>query len=413
MKNKAFKSVTATILSVIIALSCFTASFAASDTLAWHYYEEPMNYDYKGVLVEGENGIGKIDNYTVWYTFNVLNAGFYNFSFNWDNTDLWIDTPEYIEDNTAYNSAEKLFFFEENTDGTYTDNTLFYFEEGEQIIGIMVEYSSSDSKLNIEYFGEEITSVEVADEKNLILGCDIHCDYGIEEGALYYYWIDSDININFSSGKTITTDDIEGYIDSEIKKGENILPVSICGEKYTLAINVELVTDYIADVSISNIEDYLYIKSYYNDFDYPDPFGETLTVTFKDGTTAAANIGDDEMITLPNGSEVWFGFGFNFEDDKVFFDVYIAGTVVKSYECTKIQADFEENKDKLNSNILNLINDVSYYIRRAMIIALECDTVYEYMDYGVEESLLRLAWAYESFVEIFYEVFYLIRYYIA
>lgn len=408
MKNKALKSVIATFLAAVIALSCFTASFAASDTLVWHYYEEPMNYDYQGILVEGENSIGSPDSDYVWYTFDVQSAGFYKLSFDYDDADLWFDTPEKIENGIAYDSAEKLTF---STDGI--NNTLFYFEEGEQIIGIMVEYSSSDSKLNIEYFGEEITSVEVADEKNLVLGCDIHCDYGIEEGALYYYWIDSDININFSSGKTITTDDVEGYIDSEIKKGENILPVSICGEKYTLAINVELVTDYIADVSISNIEDYLYFKTYYNSYDFPELYGETMTVTFKDGTTAAANIGDDEMITLPNGIEAWFGFGYTFDDGEILLDVYIAGTIVKSYECNETKADFKENIGELRSTYLELINDVSYYLRRAMIVALECDTIYEYLDYGAYESALRLRWACESFVSLFFEAFYLVGYYLA
>lgn len=405
--KKTLKSIIAALLATLTMFSGVTA-FAAANTenqLEWDFYGETYHYDYAGELKEGENEIVYDGSDYIYYTFDVQNTGYYSMTYDYRDADFYIEIPQKVENSIAYNTISSMNYGENHISGS-----LFYLEKGEQIIGLDIYYVSDATKLTVDYLGEEITSIDTTKE-DLILGSDIYCYNDEIEG--YLYEIASDINITFSSGKSITKYYFDGSIENKIKKGENIITIWICDKKYNLNVNVELVTDYIESVEISNIEDYLYFKSYYNSFDYPEPFGETLTVTFKDGTTEEVSIGIDDNFTLPNGSEVWFGFGFTFENDKPFFDVYIADTIVKSYECTEIQADFNENKDKLNSNIISLINDASYYIRRAMIIVLECDTIYEYMAYGAEESLLRLRWACESFIGVFQEMFYLIRYYIA
>ena len=410
MKRKNLKSFVATILAAVIALSCFNVSFAASETIIWDLYEETYSYEYAGSLIEGENGIGNPESNSSYYTFDAQEAGFYVFTYNYYNASWRIDIAESFENDTAQNSVDQYFFYDE--DEEEIENFLVYLEKGEQIIGVENYYSEDGEALIIEYMGEEITSFETESE-TLLLGQEIHCyseEYEGEDEA-YYYSLYSDVTVTFSSGKTITINDLWGEISEEIQKGENVLPYEFLGKEYEFRVKVELITDYIENVEISNVEDY-HIKEYYSHYDFPSLDGETLTVTFKDGSTAEYTFGIDEEFVLPNGKETWFGFGFYVDDGDAFLEIYIANTVIKTYDCGITGADFSENKEMLKSNIIEQVNNFSYYLRRAMIIALECDSFEEYVSYGLEESLMRFRWACEAFVGIFTESFYLIGYYL-
>ena len=402
MKTKTIKSFIATFLAAVIAFSCFSVAFAAGETLEWDFYGETYTYEYAGTLVEGENAIAYSDVVETWYDFNAQSAGFYKLSYYYEDADLWFCVPESFSDNTAYGNIGKWVFDAENT-----RNSLFYLEAGEQIIGVENYHAEHDATISIEYLGEEITSVQTAQET--ILDCDL---YLYDEGDSYYYSVEADSVITFSSGKTITLEYLDAKSSDEIKKGENALTCTLFDKDYDFTVNVAFVEDYIESVEVSNIEDYLNVKEYYDIYDTYGPYEETLTVNFKDGTSTELPFSED-MFTMPNGSEIWYGYYYSAEDGKLSLNIYIGNTDLKSYECTTTPADFKENIEELKSNFIYNLEELSHNLRYAFISLLECDNIYDFVEYGMENSLFYLIWARESFEALFSETFNLIRYYIA
>lgn len=403
--KKSIRAFIATVLAVVMAIPAVTA-FAATDTedkLEWEFYDETFYYDYAGEIAEGKNEIIYDGNDFIYFSFDAQNSGYYHLSFGYENMNAWIGVPEKFENGKAFNEASCIYYATEDFDGI-----ICYFSEGKQIIALDLYYIDENASFDIEFYGEDITEIELAE--TLIYGYDIY-DYDLD-GSVYFE-IDNNVKITFSSGKSITKDSISGKTNSSITSGENTLVAVVCGKEYELKANVNYVTDYVESAEISNIEDYLNIKICYDGYDSYEPYGETLTVKFKDGTTDEIVLNDDEFLVLPNGSEVWCYTDFESNGNEIVLNVYIANKLVKSYECIEHEANISENIDAMNSNNMNHLSDISYYIRRALIIALECGSLQEFMDYGAEEAALRFTWAFESFINIFVETIELIAYYTA
>lgn len=400
--KKTLRAILAAMLAALMAFSGLTA-FAAANTdtqLEWDYYGDSYYYDYAGELTEGDNSISYDDKEYVYFTFDAQNEGFYAISYEYDNLDAWIGLPERYENGKAYDEADFSSYYPENSNGVITR-----YEKGEHLIILEYYYLADTASFKIEFLGEEITEINVASD--LIYNYDIY-DYEWEGENCFD--IEAETEIVFSSGKTITRDYISGTCENEITKGENALTVEFCGKEYELTANVSLITDYVESVSVSNIEDYLYIKSYYNSYDFSAPYGETFTVTFKDGTSDSFVYGDDDNVTLPNGRDVWCYMDYDYDAEKL--SVFVAGTCFAEYDCELTSASIGENIDEMNYNNSIHLEMVSYYLRRAMEVAFE-DGIYGFMNGGAEMAMMRIQWAIESFMYVFTEAAALMIYYLA
>lgn len=398
--KKTLRAIIAAMLAALMAFSGLTA-FAAADTsdrLEWDFYGQSYYYDYAGELTEGDNTLSYDSSEYVYFTFDVQNAGYYKISYEYENIDAWIGIPGRYENGKAYDEADISSCNIENGHGIITR-----FEEGENLIILEYYYLVDTASLRIEFLGEEITEIKV--ESDLIYNYDI---YTYEWDGENCFDIEADTEIVFSSGKTIKRYYISGTHENEITKGENILTAEYCGKEFEITVNVYYVDEYVESVTVSNIEDYLYTIEYYDSYDYFIPFGETVTVTFKDGTTDSIVYGDeDDIITLPNGREVWCNIDYDYDTNSLY--VIVAGTYFAEYECETTPASLKENIDEMNYNNYNHIEMASYYLRRAVEVAFE-DGIYGFMNGNAERAMVRIQWAFESLKCVLAEMAYLTAY---
>ncbi|MBQ7122295.1 MAG: hypothetical protein IJO03_08565 [Clostridia bacterium] len=395
-----FKAIIAAMLAAIMAFTGLTA-FAENSTpseLEWDFYGNTYYYDYAGELELGENEIDNSTSDYLWYTFDVQTAGFYYISYDCSNSDIWIGIPEKYENGKAYNEASHIYHGADDIDGI-----ICYFESGENVAAFDIYDIEEDSTINVEFYGEEITSVTVSD--SLILNYDIY--EGEDENR---YYVDAEATVEFSSGKTATKYELYCIADKKIVTGTNTLKEYILGKEYEVTIDVCEVSDFIEGAEVSNIENYLTVTEYYDGYNYNEPYGETLTVTFKDGTKGEVCLNDDEYLTLPNGKKVWCYTDVEIEGDTAVLTAYVAGTAVASYDCTIVPASTDENIDNLKSSNAHNLHMVSRYIRQALITVLECDSVDEFLNFGAQEAADRLYWAIDYFLDIFRETFALVSY---
>lgn len=405
--KKTLKSVLAVMLAAIMAFGGF-AAFAADEpenTIEWDYYGDTIYLEHAGELTEGKNAVAcDTDEGYFYFTFTAENAGFYEISYNYYDMDGYIFVPETYSNGKAYN--ENIgFWFEHEED---LSSTLYYFEKGEQIIGMFIFYANAESiEITVEYYGENIKSVTTSE---LIKGEDV---YFYSDYDTAYVEIFSDITVTFSNDKAIECSELYCTSDAdELIKGENTVTTQICGKNFDFVIDVAFITDYISDIEINNIEDYLFVTEYYNTYDYIYPYGEKATVTFTDGTKKDFVFGEDE-ITLPNGKEVWPDVYFSVDNGDAKLIVNIAETDLKSYECEKDNAPLGDNWATLVWRNANSLKDMSYYFRRAIATILSCYSLEELAAYGLDDAAYYLSISFYSFTEIFSEAFDLIKFYLA
>lgn len=409
--KKTLKSIMAAILAVMLAFGGLTAfaadeSDTAPNTIEWDYYGDTIYPEYAGELTEGENTVACDNDGSeyFYFTFNAENAGFYEISYSYYDMDGYIFAPESYSDGKAQNEADGFWFESEDE----LDCTLYYFEKGEQIIGMYLFYAESENiKIAVNYYGESVESIEAGE----LLNSDDVYFYSDDDAS--YVDIYSDVTITFSSGKTIERSDI--YCTSEAEelvKGDNNVTTHICGKEFDFVINVAFVADFIADIEISNIEDYLFMTEYYNTYDCVYPYGETATVTFTDGTKKNFVFGD-EGITLPNGKEVWPDAYFSVENDDAKLIIYVADTDLKFYDAEIKDAPLGDNWATLVWRNANALKDSAYYYRRAIAVIISCYSLEELANYGIDEAAYYITESIYSFTEIFAETMALIRFYLA
>ncbi len=402
--KKNFKAIIAAMLAAVMAFGGVSAFAADENELIWDYYGEYYYYDYAGELAVGENSFDK-SSPDPWFTFEVQTAGFYYLSYSPEEGDVSFVVPESFEGDMPYGDAGCFYKWDDDISGF-----IYYLEEGKQIVAMDIYYFSdlSDSDIfnfNIEFYGEEITSLTV--DETLILNYDLYLYEDSEENGCS---VETDVTIEFSSGNTATRYYVDCVYNSEIVAGKNTLTTTILGKEYPLEVDVMLISDIIETAEISNIGNYTTIYEYYDGYSYTEPSDETLTVTYKDGTTDSVIIDSDEPLVLPNGKEVWYGTSVDVYREKASLDVYVAGNIVKSYDCTVVPVSASENFDELSRNNAHCLSSSSYYFRQALISILECDTIDEFLNYGASESADRLYWAFDYFLDIFRGTFALVSY---
>ncbi|MBQ3045941.1 MAG: hypothetical protein IJD49_08325 [Clostridia bacterium] len=364
--KKTMKSIIAATLALVMLL-CSVPAFAAGadETVKWYWWEDNYHeYHYEGVLEEGTVEFGKDTPEYIYYTFDAQEEGYYLMTE--ENEWLGAIMPEEIKNGSFYGEIycdEHIGKIAETGDFA----SLWYLEEGEHIIGFYLGGGTgSPSTLaecggfSLEYCGKEITDLEF--DENSLDGLVIDYDLCFNEHSGRedeYHMSDVDgVTVTFSGGKSITVDDNGYYVypQGEIKEGVNEFEVDFLGYKENITVIAYSLSHYIKSAELNNVEKYTDIKMLYDcNYEYNGDFsGETVTVTFADGTKK--NYVLDEFngaeIKLDNGRkyyiDVYYTFNLTECDLHISFGFY--ETLCK-YECNVEQASFKENLEWFKFNI--------------------------------------------------------------
>ena len=107
--------------------------------------------------------------------------------------------------------------------------------------------------------------------------------------------------LNFDTGKTVELNGVREYFncysDEEIVIGENNVEIEVDSKKFAKTLTVAKATDFIEKVEVVSGD--IYQKEYY-DGGVEGTYDLTLKVTYTDGTSITARIGDE--ISLKNGN---------------------------------------------------------------------------------------------------------------
>lgn len=402
MKTKKLLSVIlAIIVTFAIILCSFTTVFATDDILKNGDYERiycgEISYGWTEVC---ERPTFSTEDLYIYYTFNATEDGYYLFGYGTPHTDMWagiLDTttgtePDYEE--TIY-------------DYYYVVDKIYYLEKGSYNFVIDIYSTAEDVNIQSEFLGKDITGISFDYEQ--LLDYDLYW-YG-SEGS-YSFDSYADATITFSSGKIYEFNDgvLEGTVDSEPVEGKNNVKVNFLDKEIPTSVTVYPVSHFIMDVELSNVEYYLKnTVEYYNHLEKEYPYGETITVTFTNGTKQTVEYKtSQEWVTLPNGQgyEIYVGYDtdYNFLVKNTYQLVICLGfnCIIKTYDVNGSKAAFIENIKALHEDNKVPLNEI-YENMKLM-----------FKSAGSEEDLM---WCFENMIfgllEIYINCYDFFHYYIS
>ena len=338
MKTKKFLSV---LLSFVIICCFMSPAFAADADLEIN----EINYKYYGELTEGRTEVCEdvwiIEDVYVYYTFNVSADGYYLFSYGTPHTDM----NAYIADPNSggYEPAH-----EETLYDYYLTTKIYYLTEGEYNFLIDIYYSGTDVGVTSEFLGEEITGITFNYDQ--LLDYDLYWWESQKECTFESY---ADATLTFSSGKTHVFSDglLEGTAyDSPVDRKNNVC-IDFLNQKIDSSVTVYPVSHFISDAEISNVDNYTKnTLKYYNRLEKTYPYGETITVTFTDGTKQNLEYTSfQEYVTLSNGQdyplEIYYDTDYDILSRQTYQLEICLGynCVIKEYEVNSPKASFVDN----------------------------------------------------------------------
>lgn len=349
------KKIISLLLAVIIVFGSAGAAFATGTDLLI----DGTECIYYGELTEGCTNVWGSDYYDevyglyVYYTFDVPVEGYYRFSFGTPHTSMNAWVSDQICDNEDISNVS-------TTNDWYHTEKIYYLNVEEYNFFVDIYASNVEVNIYCEYLGEEITGITFDYEQ--LLDYDFYCykDYSFSSKA--------DATIAFSSGKSFEYKGVElyGTMDSEYKDGINNIQIEFLDTVVSSVAAVYPVSHYISDIEISNIDCYLENSTeYYNYCDGLEPYGETVTVTFTDGTTQQFEYDEYGVnyIPFPNGQDyeiyVYYYNGFPFDRDKCSMKIKIG------YSVTLKEYQFSGKKASLSENLKKLWTDMGYIVDEA------------------------------------------------
>lgn len=224
---------------------------------------------------------------------------------------------------------------------------IYYLDEGEYNFVIDIYSSAEDVNIYSEYLGEEITGITFDYDQLLDYDFDWHRD-----NDEYTFDSVADATIAFSSGKTFAYTDgtLTGTLDSEYADGINNIQIEFFDSFIPSTATVYPASHYIADVELSNVDYYLENSiEYYDDCAGIYPYGETITVTFTDGSTQQFeyNRYGNHYVTLSNGQQyriyIDYYLASPFDKNKCRMKISVGYITLKEYCFTGKKASFPEN----------------------------------------------------------------------
>ncbi len=410
--KKTFKSVIAMLLAVILSFGAMSSAFAANvgDVIDWPVREEyegvheyTNEYTYKGELKEGSNAVENEgeDEYGYCYTFEAAEAGIYLFECKHSD----VEVSAKVADGAPANIAENIYSYDVVRDGddrgTYI-NRLVYIPQGTAFVGVdCYDYSEpKQAEIAIEYIGGELADVKFAEDAftDLVMDYDYY-------GRNYLY-MTKDVTLVFADGSEYELENAELTFVSKdtLVEGENIIETrNLFGIEKQYTMTCVSLDSVIEKVEISNLDKYLKAYRYYHPTDIDYAFygseddengiqGETLTVTFTDGTKQSFVLDWDEEVAveLESGAKVYLyvANNYHFEDEKAYLEIEtLNGDILLKKECEIIEVSDKQNLERLGENLSNALSwlawDFEYWIGVIMNPA-------DYPYYTTAEALMNL-----------------------
>ena len=366
--KKTFRIFASAILVALIAFGSFSNAFAASEAIIeWVDGYDKFTYYYTGKEIrEGGNVVSLFDaadndafssalesdetpfliGYPVYYDFNVEKSGYYHL----DLSDLSASyaIPESFNGKTANGSCDYIYYGEEM-------DSLVYLNKGSTIVGIFFSATSLDmlydKVFTVEYLGSKITGYEVNSDNldDFVIGKNIWEESTDEFGFV------TDCKITFDSAKTLDIAQVylTGTCSRTPKSGKNSATIDLLGNKKNIEFTAAYLDEIISSVEVSNADRYTdFVTDYTGETRYSPLNNETVTVNFKNGTSASARLTDGQgEITLSNGLivPVYAGLSMN-ENGGYDFVITVYDEVYSKTATTVTKGSFFDNMSYLTDD---------------------------------------------------------------
>lgn len=274
----------------------------------------PLKINYKGNVETGRNHITfDGDDYIYYMSFYADKPGYYRFAGDYESRMAYCRVNVPIQSSSNGNIKDFA-----DGEGNYKDGFVYYLDQGENTLVIEkgIRYEGNESYVDVEYLGEEIAEVVFDEEKvnNVVLGYDEYIEgdillwqkqEGIDEGL---YGNIFPLKIVFTDGTECDLGECEltyRVKEGELKEGKNTAIFTLWGEEYEKELTLHPVTDYVKDIEVDNIDDFIYAEIGENGYVYDKPDEIYITVTYADGSKETFKSSEwDGFIRLDNGVEL-------------------------------------------------------------------------------------------------------------
>ncbi len=274
----------------------------------------PIKINYKGNIETGKNHLTfEGDDFIYYMSFYADKAGYYRFKGDYESRLAYCRVNVPIQSSSNGNIKDFA-----DGEGTYKDGFVYYLDEGENTLVIEkgIRYEGNETYVDVEYLGEEIAEIVFDEEKvnNVVLGYDEYVEGDIllwqkQEG------IDNGLYGNIFPLKVIFTDGTECDLgeceltyrvkEGELKEGKNTAIFTLWGEEYEKELTLHPVTDYVKEIEVDNLDDFIYAEIGEDGYVYDKPDEIYVTVTYADGSKETFNSNEwDGYIRLDNGVEL-------------------------------------------------------------------------------------------------------------
>ena len=355
--KKTIRNAFAMLLALVIACGGLTAFAETPGDIEWYFGDdEPWIYSYAGTLTVGEETVlpPVSEEKSVYLTVDIEESGYYKITVD---SDCWYGMQSKNSDG-IYEYVIDYMIQE------YGMSSYYYLESGEYIFGMDL-FEENAVKVSAEYVGE-VTGFEYdkTELENMILG------YNIYEGDETPYMFEiSSFSVDFSLGEKKIFDYVTVFVytENQLVKGENSVEIGLFGVPYRekATIGIIEITDIIASVEFDNLEDYAYVTRYYNGNVYaPRMEGETVTVTYTDGTTEVLDDFDGYGYLEKCG--YYLDTYYEENDGEWIVNICVAGQNMLQESCVIENATTSENlieyKDFIFDDIQYVVNLVRIYM---------------------------------------------------
>lgn len=407
--NKTVKTLTAAVLSLIIAFGSFSA-FAAEEknVLLWNEWE----YSYAGSLSEGENSFEIPAEDGFYFVFNAEKAGYYTVSYCWSEIEHFV-SPETVENGVG--EGFRIFEFLDTNEESDVETYLFFFDEGENYLTSWLGYEAvagDKTEVEITYYGESVTDISFASGTEYFLIYDWNLVELYDEEEKYpensYYFDGGETVLTFDSGKTISLIycDLICSFKDKVEIGESNVTVYYMNNSFEKTISVYPVSKEITKAEVTEIEKYLDFPIAYNGNILYDYDGIEITFTYANGSkkTVIAYDGEWTEIELQNGYPYSLPVSCycEREGDKAYFCVAVGNEVLLREEGTLRDATNRENRQHLNYIIYSILSDAMWEIRFNFESLTWADNLWEgivYLRRALFDSADEIFTAFEEIVE--------------
>ncbi len=222
--------------------------------------------------------------------FNAKKTGYYAFSFKNSEKMELVTICALNADLQDKGEESRCEFLNTGAPSDNYDNcksvSLCYLEEGDWYIPICSDGTKPTADFLVEYCGEEIKEVEFLDNalNNRIIDYNLNAPF-VETFGNHYENV-FDIIVVFDTGKKLKMDQALLYYALEGEKpqtGENKAVFEFPNKDVEKTVVVHEVTDYVSDIEIEELDEFLKFEMNENGFDINEPDEYNVTVTYPDG----------------------------------------------------------------------------------------------------------------------------------